>query len=682
MARKGVSVSSGQSLERRSVMGSTRTERRRQTPPVASLLMLMLLICGRRTGRGMDGEGRGEGASPSATSYKRLTFVLNVNPIVEGEVREQTHIIARELDLLSPDEGTRYRKRVEAALARMAALGGVGGGTENATDHEQARIAREAGRREIFAASTEAVARVVVLRLAAVREAGRGFAAQEARRTWLAFAREVELTDPAAFASIARAWHAIGVSPARPEDERAGETREGLRAADGADALRRSERIDTTASVDTIIRYVTESYGPGFEPPPAGRLVPLPTRSPTYDARRQIPVALPPGASIATQIPRPRQILNMVARGVDERDTILIALGDLAFNTPYIFGEPSRSLGMSCNSCHNQGVTNPDLFVPGLSSRRGGMDVSNGFLAPHANNGHFDPVDTPDLRGIRYTAPYGRNGRFASLREFTRNGIMHEFNGPEPDPLILDGLIAYMNEFDLLPNPSLAGDGTLTQRTSAAARRGEEIFRRPFAGLDGRSCATCHVPSDQFLDRGRHDIGTGRPSAEGSRDGALDTPTLLGVKFTAPYFHDGSQATLQDVSEWFNQHFGLGLDAGEVADLTAYVETVGDGVDPYEETSDCLEAELRECVFFLSTYEFLSEREKPELVDIVFQTVGEIIRTHRALLQDPAYTPVLDRLAWLMDKARAANEEGDRATTDASVAAYRRLYEANREHLR
>ena len=46
--------------------------------------------------------------------------------------------------------------------------------------------------------------------------------------------------------------------------------------------------------------------------------------------------------------------------------------------------------------------------------------ISSRFFAPHANNSLFDPLDTPDLRGIRFTAPYGRNGRFSSLRDFIR----------------------------------------------------------------------------------------------------------------------------------------------------------------------------------------------------------------------------------------------------------------------
>ena len=106
-----------------------------------------------------------------------------------------------------------------------------------------------------------------------------------------------------------------------------------------------------------------------------------------------------------------------------------------------------------------------------MTKHAGGVDVSSSFFAPHANNGLFDPLDIPDLRGIRFTAPYGRNGRFSSLRDFIRNVIVNEFNGPEPDPIVVDAMLAYMMEFDFLPNPMLNKDGTLNSKAPAPARR-------------------------------------------------------------------------------------------------------------------------------------------------------------------------------------------------------------------
>jgi hypothetical protein len=310
------------------------------------------------------------------------------------------------------------------------------------------------------------------------------------------------------------------------------------------------------------------------------------------------------------------------------------------------------------------------------------MDVSNSFFAPHANNAHFDPLDIPDLRGIRFTAPYGRNGRFDSLREFTRNVIVNEFNGPEPEPLLLDGMMAYMLEFDFLSTPLLAEDGTLRPDAPKEALRGEQIFHRPYEAMGNRSCATCHVPSDHFLDRRRHDIGTVHGTQADSRDRALDTPTLLSSRYSAPYFHDGSAPTLEAVVEWFDERYGLGLSSEEQSHLTTYLELVGDGVDGYEDTMFTLEAEMEEFSFFLSAFEFLDARGRRDLIATTFKTIALELRAHKWDVQDSRHLPVLEGLAVLMDEASAANRRGDEEGVRERVAAYRQLYQENAEVLR
>ncbi len=372
----------------------------------------------------------------------------------------------------------------------------------------------------------------------------------------------------------------------------------------------------------------------------------------------------------------------MAERGVDESETTLIALGDMAFDSPEIFGEPARSLGISCNTCHNKSITNPGLFVPGLSSRAGGIDVDNAFFAPHANDGVFDPLDIPDLRGIRFTAPYGRDGRFDSLREFTRNVIVNEFNGAEPERELLDGLIAYMMQFDFLPNPLLREDGTLGATASESARRGEVLFNQPFEQMADRSCASCHDPSDNFLDRKKHDIGSVTKSSESARDGSLDTPTLLSSLYTAPYFHDGSLPTLRSAVEWFDTRYGLDFSPEDTDDLTAYLEAVGDGIDAYEDTIHTLEAELEEFSFFLSTWDYLVSRYRDRLVSITLQTVSREIQAHKWDVQDRELLPVLDQLARFIDDAGQAFAAGDLRTAESRLDAYRALYDEHRDVLK
>jgi len=605
-----------------------------------------------------------ESLHPVAEAYRRCTFVLNLNPILWELVRNDAETIEHGLRKVDPQAADRFDTQYEAALA------GEQSGGRSVSDDPQTR---ERKRRAVFELCTRAVARnMVALIDEAIRVApDRELAAErlgEAQAVLAAFADTLPHIDPEGYRSLGKAFlsasHAIGT-----------------------DGLMGHGRVSFDlptfrSELETVAAYVRANFGDAFHCGAQRRLAPRPLASPTYRPAAPLPIRLPPGTNINKQIPRPRQILNMAARGVDESETPLIALGDMAFDSPYIFGEPMRSLGMSCNTCHNKGVTNPNFIIPGLSGRAGGMDVSNSFFAGHANNGHFDALDIPDLRGIRFTAPYGRNGRFASLREFVRNVIVNEFNGSEPDPTMLDGLVLYMNEFDFLPNPVLNSKGLLIAAAPAAARRGEEIFHRPFAQMGDKSCATCHVPSANFVDHQQHDIGTVKGFEDYSRDRALDTPTLLSAKYTAPYFHDGSRPTLRSVNEWFNETYDLQLSDSDIDDLTAYLETVGDGIEPYEDTVYYLDAEMEEFFFFLSAIEFLDKKNKPELMNITFQTIAQEIRNHKWELRDYAYLPVMDTLAILMDEASEASRTGDRENVRAKVGEYLRLYAANVENLK
>lgn len=599
---------------------------------------------------------------PVVESYRRMTFLLNLNPVLWDEVRKDADRIGGYLTGLAPSQGASYAQSAAAVLARVTS------GEEAPSPAE-----RQAAAAELFELSTRAVAQALAAQLDAGEKALGDYGASsralnEARQLWAAFEHEVKHTDPPMFAEVGRCWLNLNAAIGSPGVLGAGYVK--------------PDRASYQHEAGEIKAYLAANFSGSFRAPERGWMQPLPVNSATYVAGAEIPPRLPPGSEINKQLPRPRQILNMTARGVNESETTLIALGDMAFDSPYIFGEPARSLQISCNTCHNKSITNPQLFIPGLSKVPGTVDVSSSYFAPHANNGHFDALDIPDLRGIRFTGPYGRNGRTGSLREFVRNVIVHEFGGPEPDPLMLDGIIAYMNEFDFLPNEKLNADGSLSAKATAAEKRGEVIFKTPFAGMNGQSCASCHIPSANFTDARRHNIGSVQGSGRYSRDGALDTPTLLSARYTAPYFHDGSQPTLRSVVEWFNTQFKLKLTPAQVNDLTAYVEAISDGEEAYEDTIHTLEAEMEEFSFFLSTYEYLKKNGKRELVSTTLQTIAGEIRAHKWDVQDQAYLPVLDQLAGLMDDAYTASQRGDWKAVDTKVAEYRRVYEENKEKLK
>lgn len=603
---------------------------------------------------------------PVAESYRRMSFILNLNPILWTEVASDARTIATNYEEIDAAAARSYLQDIERILAEVAPRG-------EGPSTLPAPALRKRAAQDIFERTTPVLAELMIAHLdrAAAsldRYATASQAIDEARKIWAGFEHEVKATDRTGFMQIGRAWLSMSSALGAPGIHR--------------DAASGPDRNTFELHSQKVISYVQTNFGDNFSAPAGSRLAPLPRSSATFDSAASVPAKLPPGHNINKQLPRPRQILNIAERGVDESETPLIAIGDMAFDSAYIFGEPAQSLQISCNTCHNKGVTNPQFEIPGLSPRGGVMDVSNAFFAPHANNATYDPVDIPDIRGIRFTAPYGRNGRFATLREFTRNVIVGEFNGPEPDPLLLDAIVAYLNEIDFLPNPALQPDGRLNERASTSARRGEELFNRSFEGMGNRSCATCHIPSANFLDHKRHDIGTVAGASPYSRDRTMDTPTLLSGKFTAPYFHDGSQPTLRAVNDWFNEHFELGLNQGEIGDLTAYVETIGDGVDGYEDSIHTLEPELEEFKFFLSGYEFLKSRNKQGMLGVTFQTIASELHAHKWDVQNLDYLPILNELASLMEDAYAATLSGDEATVEAKVAAYRQLYAANADRLK
>ncbi|MFQ5526483.1 MAG: cytochrome c peroxidase [Thermoanaerobaculia bacterium] len=628
-------------------------------PPLGRILLIAAVACLPLSDWARAHIVPPEQLHPAAASYRRLEFLLNLNPIRWDEVEKDLRAIAAELEPSDAENADDLLRLTEEILASLDAEddGGLAADRRRDVAHSVLSHATRAVARSIREDLTQARAHLADYPRASIH-------LERARQMWAAFEPAVEAAMPDEFVRLGECWLELASALGYP-----GLQGIGARPAD----------IETFAEeTDEVVEFLEAHFTDRLRIPEVGRLAALPgIRRDMYPPGKR----LPPGFDINKQIPRPRQILGMATRGVDERDTPLIALGDMAFDSALIFGEPARSLAITCNTCHNKGVTNPNFFIPGLSRIPGGMDVSNSFFGGHANNGHFDPLDIPDLRGLRFTAPYGRNGRFDSLREFTRNVIVNEFSGREPEPILLDALVAYMLEFEFLPNPALEADGTLGRTASEAARRGEVLFNRPFAGLADRSCATCHVPSDHFLDRRRHDIGTVTGAEVDSRDRALDTPTLLGILHTAPYFHDGRVATLGDVVRWFDDTYSLGLSGRQQADLTAYLEVVGDGVEAYEDTVHTLSSELEEFDFFLSPYELLKDRGELDLIHITLGTIAFEIRAHKWDVQDPDNLPTLDELAALMDRARELLAAGDIPGTDRVVAEYRNLYRTRADGL-
>ena len=148
---------------------------------------------------------------------------------------------------------------------------------------------------------------------------------------------------------------------------------------------------------------------------------------------------------------------------------------------------------------------------------------------------------------------------------------------------------------------------------SDAERRGLTLFR----SLNTR-CFECHrlptfesplvmgigVPSDDLGIGGAHD----RPG----QAGLFAIPTLRNVARTAPYMHDGSMATLEEVVDFYRKGGGrpLGVDP--------------DRVHEHVRAFDIRDDEARDLVAFLSTLTDESSRpETPEAVPSGLPVLGE-----------------------------------------------------------
>jgi Di-haem cytochrome c peroxidase len=323
---------------------------------------------------------------------------------------------------------------------------------------------------------------------------------------------------------------------------------------------------------------------------------------------------LPPGTELNEEaLYRPREVFRSDVKG--GRKSYLVNLGNLAFSSPAILGGVARRAGISCSTCHVNGTSNPKLYIPGMSTRPGNFDTTGALFNPKADNGVRDPIRIPSLRGARNLAPYGHDGRIASLRDFIRNVIVNEFAGLEPSPVILDAVEAYIQDIDFLPNPKLGPGGRLTARTSEAERHGEALFFKPFPNAPELSCAGCHIPSGAFVDHSEHNVGSG---------GLFKTPTLLNADFNAPYFHDGRFDSYDQVVAHFNRVFGLDLSTHDREDLVAYLTAIGDGTRPYER--DGVGREFKEIDDFASVLATAIPAHDIEVIGLVVGTVGRELR--------------------------------------------------------
>ncbi len=315
--------------------------------------------------------------------------------------------------------------------------------------------------------------------------------------------------------------------------------------------------------------------------------------TPTARAQQAIepPAALKATFARPTFVPRPTGSIPTSA---------MVALGRSVFRDKAL----SSTGTVACASCHDPTLS----FTDG---ERTGKGITGRLLARH----------TPTLWNVAFSPLLFWDGRAASLEDQVRFPVEHpdemgdtldnatvRFSAREdyrgafakafPDEpgitsrTIARALAAY--ERTLVSPPTrfdrwIGGD--------AGALTPDEV--RGFALFTGRGrCSTCHVgfalTDYNFYDIGLpgSDKGRGKEIGLPAADYAFKTPTLRELAWTAPYMHDGSLATLENVVRHYEKGGvprptrsrdlprDLKLTPRERADLVAFLQSLSSDAPP------------------------------------------------------------------------------------------------------
>jgi hypothetical protein len=163
-------------------------------------------------------------------------------------------------------------------------------------------------------------------------------------------------------------------------------------------------------------------------------------------ARSSLPIKsaqwLAPGTDPAIALGTvPSECLAPVA---SEWHQYLIEIGRSAFRTPLLLGGQAARAGISCESCHRGGRTNPAFLFTGVSGEAGTADVTSSLFSSHRGDGVDNPKPIPDLTGPRERLKVPRDPASQELETFIHGLVVEEFDGAEPPPAVLQGLAAYV----------------------------------------------------------------------------------------------------------------------------------------------------------------------------------------------------------------------------------------------
>lgn len=186
-----------------------------------------------------------------------------------------------------------------------------------------------------------------------------------------------------------------------------------------------------------------------------------------------------------------------------------------------------------------------------------------------------DIVDNRPIEDVKDTEPYKWNGGNPDLpTECGPRTEKYFWRSENYDDLTLTDLVVYIRSLPPRPNRWRLPGGELTaaqERGRVLFGRGADKFGNPIP--EANRCAFCHSGA-KGTDQKLFDVGTKKST---DNPGLLDTPQLTNIAITAPYLHDGSAATLEQIWTVFNPQDKHGrtndLTKDELNDLIEYLRT-------------------------------------------------------------------------------------------------------------
>ncbi|MFI5382152.1 MAG: beta-propeller fold lactonase family protein [Tepidisphaerales bacterium] len=187
-----------------------------------------------------------------------------------------------------------------------------------------------------------------------------------------------------------------------------------------------------------------------------------------------------------------------------------------------------------------------------------------------------DIVDNRSLEDLMGTEPFKWNGGNPDLpTECGPRTEKYFFRSQSYNEQELTDLVTFVFSIPVRPNRYRLPNGELTP----AQERGKAIFERTHY-KDGRpipetnQCAFCHS-GRKYTNQKLADVGTGKAT---DRSPLIDTPHLPDVAYSAPYLHDGSARSLEEIWTVFNPKDTHGvsndLTKDELNDLIEYLRTI------------------------------------------------------------------------------------------------------------